>query len=98
MLKTIDWRDTFKTQSIIKTPSWHDLLDMDPLMIIGYCVVGGAGLFAIGMARLESKLAKKDDDRTELVSLLVKAIIMAAGITGAIYYIILKNPLWKFIQ
>lgn len=96
MLKTLDWRETFKQQSII--PNWHDMLDMDPIMIIGYCVVGGAGLFAIGMAKLESKLAKQDDERSELVGVIIKALLMAGGIVGAVYYIIIKNPLWKFIQ
>jgi hypothetical protein len=97
MLKTLDWKESFDLQSIIKQPTWHDLLDMDPLMLIGYTVVGGAGLFAIWMAKLENRLAKKDDDdRAILVGIIAKSVLMAAGIAGAIYYVIVKNPLWKF--
>lgn len=98
MLKTLDWRESFNLQSIIKKPSWHDLLDMDPLMIIGYAVIGGTGIMAIIVARIEQKLAKQDNEHVEAVGLLFKALLMAGGVMGAIYYIIVKNPLWRFIR
>jgi hypothetical protein len=97
MLKALDWRESFKVEDILPRPSWHDFWDMDPLMIIGYTVIGGTGLFAFGMARLEKKLIEKDDDRGLLIGAIAKAILMGAGIAGVVYFVIFKNPIWKFL-
>jgi preprotein translocase subunit Sss1 len=96
MLKTLDWRDTFKVESIIKKPTLDDLFDFDPLMLTGIIVVGGVGALAIGLAWLERRLAKKDDERAMIIQIIGTVLLICGFIYGFFNYIIIHNPLWKF--
>jgi hypothetical protein len=98
MLKTLDWRDSFKVSSIIKKPTLEDLFDFDPLMLTSLIIIGVTGTVAIGLAWLEKRLAKKDDDRAMVVELVGTVILLGGFIFGFFNFIILHNPLWKFFQ
>lgn len=96
MLRTLDWRETFTVQSIIKKPTLDDLLDFDPLMLTSYIIIGAAGIVTIGLAWAERKLAKKDDERAVIIQMLGTVILILGFLYGFVKYIIIKNPLWKF--
>ena len=96
MLRTLDWRETFTVQSIIKKPTLDDLLDFDPLMLTSYIIIGASGIVSIGLAFLERKLAKKDDDRAIIIHMVGTVLLIVGFIYGFFNFIILKNPLWKF--
>jgi hypothetical protein len=96
MLRTLDWKESFPVQSIIKKPTLEDLFDFDPIMLTSYIIIGVSGAVTIGLAYLEKKLAKQDDDRAVFIHMIGTVLLIVGFIYGFFNFIILKNPLWKF--
>lgn len=92
----LDWRKTFDRQpcgAIVTGVTAHSLLTMSPLMATGVGVILGVGAFAIIMARIEKRMAERDNPNADYIPFITLGLRMAGAAIGIVYFLILKNPL-----
>ncbi|MCQ2009279.1 hypothetical protein NOM01_04625 [Sporolactobacillus sp. STSJ-5] len=91
----LDWRKAFEPKpcGIVYGVTTKSLLTLSPMMATGVAIIVGVGAFAIVMARVEKRLAQKDDPFAEKIPWIAKGVLMIGFAAGFIYFV-LKNPLW----
>lgn len=95
--KTLDWRSAFKEQEplgLVYGVTAKSLLTMTPMMAVGVTIILGVGVFAIIMARVEKRMAERDNPNAERIPWIAKGTLMIGFAIGFIYFV-LKNPLWR---
>lgn len=93
----LDWRKPFREQqpcgAIVTGVTAKSLLTMTPLMATEVCIILGVGAFAIIMARLEKRMAERDNPNADYIPMITTGLLMAGAIIGIFYFLIFKNPL-----
>lgn len=75
-------------------------LSMSPLLFFdgGTLLIVASGVLGVSFALLENKALREDDyEKGEKISLIGHSLFLITGIVLAVYFLVLKNPLLKFL-